>query len=40
MERGGLRFEHFNLEVVLNFQTKKNSFLADFALQNKVEVLS
>ena len=37
MERSGLRLEHFSLEVVLNYQTKKYLFLADFALQNKVE---
>ena len=37
MERSGLGFEHFCLEVVENRQTKKNSFLADFALQNKGE---
>ena len=37
MERSGLRLEHFYLEVVLNRQTKKKYFLADFALQNKVE---
>ena len=35
MEKSGLRFEHFCLEVVLNRQKKKK--LADFALQNKVE---
>ena len=37
MERSGLRFENFCLEVVLNRQTKKNSFSDDFALQTKVE---
>ena len=35
MERNGLRFQHFCLEVVKNRQ--KKSFLADFALQNKAE---
>ena len=37
MRRSGLRFECFCLEVVYNRQTKKIVFLADFALQNKVE---
>ena len=38
MARSGLRFEHFGLEVVKNSKTKqKIFFLADFALQNKVE---
>ena len=37
MERSGLRFEHFCLEVVINRQTKKIVFLADFALQNMLE---
>ena len=38
MEINGFTFEHFCLEVVLNRQTNKNWFyLADFALQNKVE---
>ena len=39
LERSGLRLEHFCVEVVLNRQTKQNMvfFLADFALQNKVE---
>ena len=38
IERSGLRLEDFCLEVVLNRKKKtKNSFLADFALQNKVE---
>ena len=36
MERNGLRFEDFYLEVVYNRQ-KKIVVLADFALQNKVE---
>ena len=36
MERSGLRLEHLCLEVELNRQ-KKKFFLADFALQNKVE---
>ena len=40
MKRSGLRLEYFCLEVVLNRQTKKNVFfLADFALQNKVETM-
>ena len=34
MERSGLRFEHFCLEVVLNRKKK-----ADFALQNMVETM-
>ena len=37
MERSGLRFKHFCLEVVLKRKTKQKFFLADFALQNKVE---
>ena len=36
MERSGLTFEHFCLEVVLNCRAKK-FFFADFALQNMVE---
>ena len=32
-----LRFEHFCVEVVLNCQTKRMFFLADFALQIMVE---
>ena len=39
MERSGLRLEHFCLAVVLNRQTKKYFFLADFALQHKVETM-
>ena len=34
MERSGLTFEHFCLEMVAE---KKVSFFADFALQNMVE---
>ena len=38
MERSGLTFEHFCLEVVYNCRTqKKFFFFADFALQNMVE---
>ena len=38
MERSGLRFEHFCLEVVQNRRAKKKFvFFADFALQNMVE---
>ena len=38
MERSGLRFEHFSLEVVLNRRAKKSFFfVADFALQNMLE---
>ena len=37
MERSGLTFEHFCLEVVLNRRAKKSLFFADFALQNMVE---
>ena len=37
MERNGVTFEHFCLEVVLNGRAKKNIFVADFALQNMVE---
>ena len=37
MERSGLRLEHFCLKVVLNRPKKIVFFLADFALQNKVE---
>ena len=37
MERSGLRFEHFCLEVVNNCQIIKMFFLADFALQNLVK---
>ena len=37
MERSGLTFEHFCLEVVYNCRAKKSLFLADFALQNMVE---
>ena len=37
METSGLRLEHFCLEVVSNRQTKNIFFLADFALQSKVE---
>ena len=37
MERNGLTFEHFCLEMVLNRRAKKSLFLADFALQNMVE---
>ena len=37
MEISGLRFEHFCLKIVLNRRAKKNSFLADFSLQNMVE---
>ena len=36
MERSGLRYEHFSLEVVEKRQKKKKLF-ADFAFQNKVE---
>ena len=37
MERSGLTFEHFRLEVVQNRRAKKSLFLAAFALQNMVE---
>ena len=37
MERSGLRFEHFCLEVVKNRRAKVFFFFADFALQNMVE---
>ena len=37
MERSGLTFEHFCLEVVLNRRAKKSNFFADFVLQNMVE---
>ena len=37
MERSGLTFEHFSLEVVENCRAKKSFFFADFALQNMVE---
>ena len=38
MERSGLKFEHFCLEVVCNRRAKKKLvFFADFALQNMVE---
>jgi hypothetical protein len=37
MERSGLRYEHFYLEVVSNHRAKKNSFFADFAVQNMLK---
>ena len=38
MERSGLTFEHFCLDVVSNRRAKKSLFfLADFALQNMVK---
>ena len=37
VERSGLTFEHFCLEVVQNRRAKKVCFFADFALQNMVE---
>ena len=37
MERSGLTFEHFCLEVVSNRRAKKSLFFADFALQNMVK---
>ena len=37
MERSGLTFEHFCLEVVQNRRAKFFFFFADFALQNMVE---
>ena len=37
IERSGLTFEHFCLEVVLNRHAKKSFFKTDFALQNMVE---
>ena len=37
MERSGLTFEHFCLEMVKNCSAKKKFFFADFALQNMVE---
>ena len=37
MERSGLTFEHFCLEVVSNRRAKKSYFFADFALQNMVK---
>ena len=39
MERSGLRFEHFSLEVVLNCCGEKKLIFADFALQNMVETI-
>ena len=39
MERSGLRFEPFCLEVVSIRRAKKNVFLADVALQNMVETM-
>ena len=39
MERSGLRFEHFYVEVVLNRRAKKSLFFADFALQNMLETM-
>ena len=35
MERSGLRFEHFSLEVVKNRKKKKKYFLADFAYKTR-----
>ena len=32
MERSGLTFEHFSLEVILNRRAKKVFFSSDFAL--------
>ena len=37
MERSGIRFEHFSLEVVKNRRAIFFCSLADFALQNMVE---
>ena len=37
LERSGLIFEHFCLEVVQNRRAKTSFFCADFALQNMVE---
>ena len=37
MERNGLRLEHFVGKWSKIAKQKKTSFLADFALQNKVE---
>ena len=37
MDRSGLTFVHFCLEVVENCRAKKVYFFADFALQNMVE---
>ena len=37
MERSGLGFEQFCLNIVKNRRAKKSIFFADFALQNMVE---
>ena len=37
MQRSGLTFEHFSLEVAENCRAKKEFFFADFVLQNMVE---
>ena len=37
MERSGVMFEHFCLEVVSNRHAKKSFFFADFTLQNMVK---
>ena len=37
MERSGVTFKHFSLEVVKNCCAKNSLFFADFSLQNTVE---
>ena len=37
MERTGLTFEHFCLEVISNCRAKKVFFVADFSLQNMLK---